>query len=109
MERSLMFEVFSCDRNDIASDIYDTTGNFHRLSQNQQLFCSAFVRERVVFFTTGFGPVTGSKFAGYAIFKINTPCRYFPQQSMLICLTAIIVGKITFKKTMVQKAPLHLQ
>jgi hypothetical protein len=59
-----MFEVFTCDRNVITSDIYDTTGNFHRLSQNQQLFCSGFVRERVVFFTTGFGPVTGSKICG---------------------------------------------
>ena len=32
---------------------YDTTGNFPRLSQNQQLFCSAFVHDRVVFFATG--------------------------------------------------------
>jgi hypothetical protein len=32
---------------------YDTTGNFPRLSQNQQLFCNAFEYNRVVFFATG--------------------------------------------------------
>ncbi len=31
---------------------YDTTGNFPRLSQNQQLFCNTFVHERVVIFAT---------------------------------------------------------
>ena len=31
---------------------YDTTGNFPRLSQNQQLFCNAFEYNRVVFFAT---------------------------------------------------------
>ncbi|MBA4416907.1 MAG: hypothetical protein C0392_03195 [Syntrophus sp. (in: bacteria)] len=33
--------------------IYDTTDAISCLSQNRQLFCSAFVHERVVFFATG--------------------------------------------------------
>jgi len=56
-----MFKLFSFDRNVITSAIYDTTDIHSCLSQNRQLFCSAFVYERVVFFATGIGPVTGSK------------------------------------------------
>jgi hypothetical protein len=55
-----MFAVFSCERAIIASGMYDTTDNHSCLSQNQQLFCSAFVPECVVFFATGIRPLTGS-------------------------------------------------
>ncbi|MBP1747341.1 MAG: hypothetical protein H6Q54_1956 [Deltaproteobacteria bacterium] len=59
-----MLTLFSCKRNVTTSVIYDTTDNHLFLSQNQQLFCSAFVRDRVVFFTTGIRPVIGSKICG---------------------------------------------
>jgi len=39
--------------NVIISCAYDTVDDLSCLSQNQQLFCSAFVKEHVVFFATG--------------------------------------------------------
>jgi len=48
-------KAFNRKRNIITSCSYDTANTLSCLSQNQQLFCSAFVYEHVVFFTTGMG------------------------------------------------------
>jgi hypothetical protein len=69
---------------------YDTTGNFPRLSQNQQLFCNAFEYNRVVFFATGssfefvsnFGSIT-ERFFLFFLFQLCQAidlCRSFSRK-----------------------------
>jgi hypothetical protein len=86
----------------------DTADTHLCLSQNQQLFCSAFVHDHVVFFATGIGPATGSNIYLIGDLQVYYSLLLLSAPLTLTCTTAFpwkrCIGCVT-KKSMGQGEP----